>query len=94
MRSTEKIFEDSKSVTYSHKYHKGDVGDFAFEWDLDGSQQKEWFDKIQQWKEDGTYGQEEEVILTLIKHPDFDKSEYPKPQPMNSYKMIFIDTTK
>jgi len=51
-------------------------------------------DYIEKLKAEGRYGEEYEISLKLQENPLFDSNHYPKKQPMTSYRMIFLDTTK
>ena len=92
MRSVEVIHSDSKSTTIRHKYHLGDCGDQAFEWDLDGSEAKAWSEQVQKWKDEGVYGSQQECTWTVMKHPLFDDVVHNKePQKLESYRMVILN---
>jgi hypothetical protein len=61
-----------KTTKYILDCKKGYVGDFAFEWDLDGSKRAEHNKFVEQCKADGTYGEEFQVELELVHCPFFD----------------------
>ena len=93
MRSVEVIHSDSKSTTIKQKYHLGDHGDQAFEWDLDGSEAKAWSEQIQRWKDEGVYGSQQECTWTIMKHPLFNDvmNKYKEPKKLESYRMVILN---
>jgi hypothetical protein len=92
MRSTEILHSDEKSMTILHKYHLGDHGDQAFEWDLDGSEAKAWAEQVQKWKDEGIYGSQQECTWTVMKHPLFDDPIPVKPEVQReSYRMVILN---
>lgn len=57
--------------------------------------EKDWEDHrkfVEKSKADGTYGTEVEYDFSLVPNSLFD--EYPKPQPMDSYRFELIDLSK
>lgn len=93
MRSVEILHSDKKSTTILCKYHLGDIGDQAFEWDLDGSEAKAWAEQVQKWKDEGIYGSQQECTWTVMKNPLFDDPVKPKVQ-KESYRMVILDLNK
>lgn len=88
------IREDDTSITYGVNSPNDQVGDQAFEWDLDGSQRKRWEEYLKELDEKGILGDLSYIELTLQKNEAFDivkplLQEYP----IESYKFIILDVS-
>lgn len=80
-----------KNTKYRLKSFVGQIGDFAFEWDLDGSQRKEHEEFIKKAKEDGTYGQPFELDIEVAHNPLFDE---PMQHAKDSHKFVILELSE
>jgi hypothetical protein len=67
------------------------IGDFAFEWDIDGSQRKHWEEYIKDLEEKGIRGELTYRKLIMSYDPALDKTDFDKEYPLSQYKMIILD---
>lgn len=84
-----KIEKQNGFTTLHFNTPNNSIGDFAFEWDLDGSQRKVWEERMEELKKNGTYGDLSYKKLTVQDNPALDtpmKQDYP----LTSYKMIVL----
>ena len=94
---------ENKDKPYVNTYREGDklimetylpndqLGDFALEWDLDGSRRKAWELYLVELDMMGTRGKLEHRKWTFIYDPVFDTPSLAKNYPLESYKMIIED---
>lgn len=67
------------------------IGDFAFEWDIDGSQRKDWEKYLKELEEKGIRGNLRHQKLKWLHDDVFDKSDLQKEFSLQSYKFLILD---
>lgn len=76
--------------SYTGKFKKGYLGDFATEWWTEKDWEKH-RKEVEEMKRDGTYGEEYEATITMSYHPILDIRISNGKSPLESYGMIFLD---
>ena len=70
------------------------IGDFAFEWDLDGSQRKAWLEKLEEYEKNGTLGDIVYTRMELRYLPELDDSNIVFEGKKSSAEFLIFDVNE
>lgn len=85
------IFREGEDIVLEMNSPNDQIGDFAFEWDIDGSQRKRWEEYLQNLERKGIRGELSFKRLVMKYNPAFDNSDAKSEYPLSSYKMIIYN---
>lgn len=97
------MIEFDLTKPFVHTYREGEYtvietnlpndtcGDFAFEWDIDGSQRRKWEEYLKDLEEKGIRGKLVHKKMKMLYNPVFDEQPELSPLPLSSYEMKIVD---
>mgnify|MGYP003508866664 CR=1 FL=1 len=86
-----KIYKEGNNTIMETLLPNDQHGDFAFEWDIDGSRRKAWDEHMKDLERKGTRGDLVYTKWTIPYDPLLDESDLQGNYPLESYKMIIED---
>lgn len=87
-------YEDEDNIIIELNSPNDQIGDFAFEWDLDGSARKRWEEYLEELDRKGIRGQLQLKKIVMRRNPAFDGPYPPTETKLEDYKFIIEDYGK
>lgn len=89
-----KVYREDNNTVIESNLPNDQIGDFAFEWDEDGSQRKAWEDYLEGLERLGIKGNLAYNKTVMLYNEALDEPSNFNNQPLTSYKLQIVDYGK